>query len=171
MLPHISIIDLEFDLGRYPLLRKSQSMLTWTLEVLSRKQSPASPNAHDTKGTPWRLSWAVVMASIISIIDNFFLREKRIRISKIWVVARAVQIVEEIYSRNAQEKMTLFVVEEEGILQRHLQGLYPCLNPSHRPLRRQQVLQCFRRLRDLLSLSPWQIVSTKVLGFLTNGQW
>lgn len=73
----------------------------------------------------------------ISIIDNFFLRGKRIRISEILVVARAVQIVEEIYSRNAREKMTLFVVEEEKeIPQRHLRGLYPCLDQGHRLPRR-----------------------------------
>ena len=92
----------------------------------------------------------------ISIIVNFFLRGKRIRISEILVVARAVQIVEEIYSRNAREKMTLFVVEEEKeILQRLLRGLYPCLDQGHRlPRRLYLVLQCIRRLRNLLSLSP-----------------
>lgn len=83
-------------------------------------------------------------------------RGKRIRISEILVVARAVQIVEEIYSRNAREKMTLFVVEEEKeTLQRHLRGLYPCLDQGHRlPRRLYLVLQCIRRLRNLLSLSP-----------------
>lgn len=64
-------------------------------------------------------------------------RGKLFRISEILVVARAVQIVEKIYSRNARAKMTLFVVEEEKeIPQRHLRGLYPCLDQGHRLPRR-----------------------------------